>query len=68
MRIESQEKKDPRLSRQNGDKRGQTRIKQEESEGKEAVDRIAGREQPRGEHFRAVRETETLMTPQAWEA
>jgi len=68
MRIESQEEKDSRLSRQNGDKRGQTRIKQEESEGKEAVDRIAGREQPGGEHSRAVRETETRITPQAWKA
>jgi hypothetical protein len=44
MCIESQKEKNSRLSRQNGDKRGQTRIKQEESEGKEAVDRIAGRE------------------------
>jgi hypothetical protein len=59
MRIESQEEKDARLSRQNGDKRRQTHIKQEESEGKEAVDCIAGREKPGDEHFRAVREGQT---------
>jgi len=56
MRIESQEEADSRLSRQNGDQRRQTRIKQKESEGKEAVDCIAGHERPGAEHFRAARE------------
>jgi hypothetical protein len=40
MRIESQEEKDARIPRQNGDKGRQTRLKQKESEGKEATDRI----------------------------
>lgn len=56
MRVESQEEEDSWLSRQNGDKRRQTRTKQKESEGKEAVDRIVGHERPGGEHFRAARE------------